>query len=123
MYLNPIQGRVIQDSYYHGGRDSNTISVRDVSNHQPQKLKLLGSGPTMYVILFNTPPHVRPLTRTWREKPNQGALCAQTTTVHTYCTNTNGKINASSRSRTQDLAYNLSSNTMLGTISPKSLSC
>ncbi|KAM7473299.1 hypothetical protein LguiB_020542 [Lonicera macranthoides] len=55
----------------------------------------------MYIILFNTPPHVR-VARTWIDKRNQrpnrpNQMCIS-------CTNTKGETNASGRIRTRDLA-------------------
>ncbi|KAM7494969.1 hypothetical protein LguiB_029578 [Lonicera macranthoides] len=48
-----------------------SFSILIVSKHLTQKLKLLSSGPTMYIILFNTLPHVQSHSHVDRQtKPN-----------------------------------------------------
>ena len=81
------------------------LSFTCVRDHLSQKLKLLGSGPTMYMMPFNTPPHMRPpLTRTWRDKAIQGAVYAQTIRGALCAQIQRGEINASGRIQTRNLA-------------------
>ncbi|KAM7472658.1 hypothetical protein LguiA_010841 [Lonicera macranthoides] len=81
-----------------------------VMNHLSQKLKLLGSGPTMYIMLFNTPPHVR-ATRTWIDKRNQRYTSCTNNNVHTAQTQRGKQMQAGGFE--PETLQNLTSDTML----------
>ena len=73
----------------------------------------------MYIILSNTPPHVRPHSHVKRQT-KQGSLSAQTT-KDAYCTYKKGKQMQAGGFEPKTVR-NLSSDIMLVTISAKSLS-
>ncbi|KAM7530917.1 hypothetical protein LguiB_034327 [Lonicera macranthoides] len=80
----------------------------------------------MYIILFNTPPHVR-TTRTWIDKRNQrpnrpNQRCTSCTNNNTHSAQTQRGKQMQAEGFEPETLQNLSSDTMLETISPKSLS-